>query len=58
MDATTTKTTSQSDVLHFENHGKLSAEEIAKAVARHNHHHPNHQPESASAKAKTEKKRH
>jgi dTDP-4-dehydrorhamnose reductase len=58
MDASTTNTTLQSDVLHFENHGKLSAEEIAKAVARHNHHHPNHQPESASAKAPAAKKRH
>jgi hypothetical protein len=30
----------QTDVLHSENHSKLSAEEIAKAVARHNKHHP------------------
>ena len=29
-----------SDVLHSENHTKLSAEEIAKALARHNKHHP------------------
>jgi hypothetical protein len=57
MDATSTKTALQSDVLHFENHSKLSPEEIAKAVARHNHHHPKHQTEDASAKAKTEKKR-
>ena len=28
-----------SDVLHFENHSKLSAEEIAKAVQRHNREH-------------------
>jgi hypothetical protein len=26
----------QSDVLHSENHSRLTAEEIAKAVARHN----------------------
>lgn len=30
----------QSDVLHNENHSTLSAEEIAKAVARHAKHHP------------------
>lgn len=28
-----------SDVLHSENHSKLTAEEIAKAVARHNKNH-------------------
>ena len=31
---------SASDVLHSTNHSTLSAEEIAKAVARHNHKHP------------------
>jgi hypothetical protein len=31
---------SPSEVLHSEHHSKLSAEEIAKAVARHNRHHP------------------
>ena len=36
----TTNPTPQTDVLHSENHSKLSAEEIAKAVARHNKHHP------------------
>jgi hypothetical protein len=30
----------QDDVLHNESHSKLSDEEIAKAVARHNKHHP------------------
>lgn len=50
MDATTTKPTPSSDVLHFENQSKLSAEEIAKAVARHNHHHPPAQVQSVSAK--------
>jgi hypothetical protein len=29
----------QSDVLHFENHSTLSAQEIAKAVQRHNREH-------------------
>ena len=35
-----TKTNQPSDVLHSSDHSKLSAEEIAKAVARHNRHHP------------------
>lgn len=30
---------SPTEVLHSENHSKLSAEEIAKAVARHNREH-------------------
>jgi threonine aldolase len=34
------KTNISSDVLHSSDHSKLSAEEIAKAVARHNRHHP------------------
>jgi hypothetical protein len=33
------KTSSQSEVLHSDNHSKLSSEEIAKAVARHNRDH-------------------
>jgi len=28
------------EVLHSEHHSKLSPEEIAKALARHNRHHP------------------
>ncbi len=35
-----TNATPISDVLHPEKHSKLSDEEIAKAVARHNKHHP------------------
>ena len=35
------KTPVVSDVLHSEGHSKLSAEEIAKAVARHKREHPN-----------------
>ena len=31
---------SPSEILHSEHHSKLSAEEIAKALARHNRHHP------------------
>ncbi|MGP8247359.1 MAG: hypothetical protein ACLQVN_22960 [Bryobacteraceae bacterium] len=41
-----------SDVLHSENHSKLSAEEIAKALARHNKHHPKGGTETASEKPK------
>jgi hypothetical protein len=33
------KTNPLSEVLHSENHSKLSAEQIAKAVARHNRDH-------------------
>ena len=33
---------STSDVLHFEGHSQLSAEEVAKAVARHKREHPDH----------------
>ena len=29
----------QTEVLHSENHSKLSSEEVAKAVARHNKNH-------------------
>jgi hypothetical protein len=31
---------SPSEVLHSDHHSKLSAEEIAKALARHNRRHP------------------
>jgi hypothetical protein len=36
----TTNLDIQNDVLHSEKHSKLSDEEIAKAVARHNKNHP------------------
>ena len=45
-------TNSQSEILHSEKHSKLSDEEIAKALARHNKHHPAAKDESAAAKAK------
>ena len=45
-------TNSQSEVLHSENHSKLSAEEIAKAVARHNKNHSAAKAENAIAKEK------
>jgi hypothetical protein len=51
--AMATNTDPQSDVLHPENHSRLSSEEIAKAVARHNKHHPAAKTESTAAKAQT-----
>jgi hypothetical protein len=57
MDKTNTNTASETDVLHFENQSKLSAAEIAKAVAHHNHHHPETPQQDVSTKPKTEKKR-
>ena len=45
-----TNTDPLSDVLHSENHYKLSAEEIAKAVARHNKNHSAAKAENAAAK--------
>jgi hypothetical protein len=39
------------DVLHSENHSKLSAEQIAKAVARHNKNHSAAKAENIAAKA-------
>ncbi len=44
---------SPTEVLHSESHSKLSAEEIAKAVARHNREHSGKSakdPKSASSK--------
>ena len=47
----------QTEVLHSENHSKLSTEEVAKALARHNKNHPAAKAENAAAKAnKTAKK--
>jgi hypothetical protein len=40
------------EVLHFENHSKLTPEEIAKAVARHNKNHSPAKAENESLKAK------
>ncbi len=45
-------TNPQSEVLHSENHQKLSAEQIAKAVARHNKNHSPAKAENAIAKEK------
>jgi hypothetical protein len=47
------KTTMSSDVLHSDHHSKLSPEEIAKAVARHNRHHPGNKAVAAPRKPQT-----
>jgi hypothetical protein len=56
MESTKSTTSVANDVLHFENHSKLSAEEIAKALAHHNRHHGGDQPQSAPAKPDAGKK--
>ncbi len=45
-------TSPSTEVLHSENHSKLSSEEIAKAVARHNKNHSDAKAENESLKAK------
>lgn len=45
------------DVLHLGSGTKLSAEQIAKAIAHHNRHHHGDQPQQAAAKAGAGKKR-
>jgi hypothetical protein len=50
-----TNTSPETEVLHSENHSKLSAEEIAKALARHNKHHSSAKSENAPAKGKKAK---
>jgi hypothetical protein len=47
-----TNTAPLPEVLHSENHSKLSSEEIAKAVARHNKNHSSARAENESLKAK------
>ena len=42
----------QSEVLHSENHSKLSSEQIAKALARHNKNHSAAKAENQALKAK------
>ncbi len=44
------------DVLHLGSGTKLSAEEIAKALAHHNRHHRGDQPQQAAAKKAPGKK--
>jgi len=49
------KTTSNPDVLQSHEHSMLSAEQIAKAVARHSREHKGGQPQQQQAQAKTKK---
>jgi hypothetical protein len=44
------------DVLHLGSQTKLSAEDVAKAVARHKKHHSGDQPQKAAAHAAGSKK--
>lgn len=48
---------SLTEVLHSDNHSKLSSEEIAKAVARHNKNHSAAKEENLAAKANKGKKK-
>jgi hypothetical protein len=43
------KPATPSDVLHSENHSRLTVEDIAKAVARHHREHKNHGAGAAAA---------
>jgi hypothetical protein len=45
------------EVLHSDNHSKLSSEEIAKAVARHNKNHSAAKEENVALKAKRASKK-
>lgn len=57
MEATRFNSPITNDVLHFENHSKLSAEEIAKAVAHHKRHDGGDHPQNTAAKTVAGKKR-
>ncbi len=52
-----TNTNALPEVLHSENHSTLSAEEIAKAVARHNKHHSAAKAENEALRAKKSAKK-
>jgi hypothetical protein len=52
-----TNTSPVTEVLHSENHSKLSSEEIAKAVARHNKNHSADKAVNAALKANKSKKK-
>ena len=53
---TSINTSIEDDVLHLGSATKLSAEDIAKAVAHHNRHHGGDKPQDAGAQAATGKK--
>jgi hypothetical protein len=56
MDTTGPNKPIEDDVLHLGSASKLSAEDIAKAVAHHNRHHGGDKPQDAAAQAATGKK--
>ena len=56
MDQNPTSSSIKDDVLNFENHSKLTPEEIAKAIAHHNRHHPQGGQQNAPAKGAQGKK--
>jgi hypothetical protein len=56
METTQATTPVANDVLHSEEHSKLSPEEVAKAIAHHNKHHNGDQPQQAAAKLEASKK--
>ena len=53
----TTNSGPLTEVLHSEKHSKLSAEEIAKAVARHNKNHSAAKADNQKIKAKKAEKK-
>ena len=50
-----TNISSPREILHSEDHSKLSAEEIAKALARHKRHHPEPTEQGAAKPQKASK---
>lgn len=52
MEQNQTSSTVTNDVLHFENHSKLTPEEIAKAIAHHKKGHHDEQPNAQAAQGK------
>jgi len=52
----TPDTDPKDEILHSESHSKLTSEEIAKAVARHNKNHSAAKAENVAAKANKAKK--
>jgi hypothetical protein len=56
METAKTDNSIASDVLHLGSATKLSAEEIAKALAHHKRHHSGDQPQQAAAKTSGGKK--
>lgn len=56
MNTNEANTSVENDVLHGDGHSKLTAEEIAKAMAHHKKHHHDDQPQGGKAKTGSGKK--